>query len=50
MLIQNPFLIWSSYGEICSLFNSLQIHILFLIFGAREGHFWSNQIQISLEI
>jgi hypothetical protein len=39
----------NSYKENCSLFHFLHIHILFENFWATEDHFWSNQIQISLE-
>jgi hypothetical protein len=39
----------NSNKESCSLFQQLQIHILFEIFAAREGSLWIKSIQVVLE-
>jgi hypothetical protein len=46
-LIQNlSIILKSSNTESCPLFNSLQIHILFEIFQARELYLWLNQFKL----
>jgi hypothetical protein len=38
----------SSNKESCSLFNHLQIHILFKNVQIQEGHLWVESIQVGL--